>query len=122
MANPTCFVNDFDAIIANYRAIGTKFDEEPLIAKFLSMIDTDSSEKDNLYVVFYNIILSLPKEFCTIAMVKERFLNFNSNTRNKKNSEGTEKCRRNDDDLKSSKHSKFSKSDHHSENSKTDNQ
>lgn len=52
--DPICFVNEFEAIIADFKAMGTKNEEEPPIAKFLAMIDMNTQGKDNLYVVFYN--------------------------------------------------------------------
>lgn len=105
--NATRFVNDFETIIAEYQAIGTEFEEETLIAKFLSMIDTETDGKDNPYVVFYNIVLSLPKEFRTITTVKNRFLNFSNK------SKLTEKRKRDEDRGSNSGSNKNQRLKHH---------
>jgi len=78
------FMNEFESIIADYKAIGTEFEDELLIAKFLAMIDIDSGAAENPYLVFYNIVQTLPKEFRTFETVKNRFLNFTPKSKMKK--------------------------------------
>lgn len=70
------FVNDFQKIISDYQAIGTNFEDEPLIAKFLAMLDLESGGVDNGYTVFFDVMQTIPKEFRTFENVKARFLNF----------------------------------------------
>ena len=74
--DPIRFMNEFDAIIHDYDAIGIKYDDDPLIAKLLAMIDIDTGGPENQYLMFYNMIQTLPKQFRTFEAVRTRFLNY----------------------------------------------
>lgn len=71
--SPVKFVNDFDNIIAEHKALGTEFDPEVIVSKFLVRID-DKYKEGHPYSIFYNTMLQCPKEIRTIEYVKQRFL------------------------------------------------
>jgi hypothetical protein len=76
---PVQFITDFENIIDEYKELGTTFDEETLVARFLAAIDCRHVQ-GHPYAIFYNTILALPQEQRTFQYVKQSFLNIdNSN-------------------------------------------
>lgn len=76
---PVQFITDFENIIDEYKELGTTFDEETLVAKFLAAIDCRHIQ-GHPYAIYYNTMLSLPTEQRTFEYVKQSFLNIdNSN-------------------------------------------
>lgn len=73
------FCSDFDAIIDEYRAMGTTFVDSYLATVFLEKID-GIHDSHSTFFSFYSTITSLPEDMQTLEYIKNRFLSLNSNT------------------------------------------
>ena len=58
---PVQFVSDFESIIEEFRELGTNYDDEYLVAKFLAAID-NRHVQGHPHAIFYSTVLALPQE------------------------------------------------------------
>lgn len=81
---PVKFITEFEAIIDEFNQIGTTFDDETLVAKFLAAID-ERHLAGHPHAIFYNTMLALPAEQRTFEYVKQSFLNMDTRPSSHKN-------------------------------------
>ena len=87
--SPTKFVTQFDRIIEDFKDLGTTYDNDYLVAKFLSCID-DKNKVGHPYAIFVNTIEQAEPEVQTIEHVKRKFFEVDNSSFRKMYNENRE--------------------------------